>query len=244
MHAAAAARTPPCFGAAARDPEAPCVNNALNRVAIPSPYDAPLEPSEPCERIARIVPARVRVRDAAGREVRDERSRCSATVMRRIGGRPSRTSRAGASWHGVSINRNLCPFTLARTNRHERCKGWTRGALRWLRNHPEVETLFVSANAGSGVQAGRAGRPSAETKIARLPARLEARSRSRCARSSSCATCRTAAATRRTASRARSRGIATRRGAVHVRARRRSTPDLQADAAELRSGRPRRGAST
>ena len=68
-------------------------------------------------------------------------------------------------WHGVSMNRNLCPFTLARAKRYDRCKGWTRGALRWLGKHPEVKTLFVSANAGSGVQAVR-GQTQRETKIA------------------------------------------------------------------------------
>src|SRR5215218_7782855 len=44
FRAAAAA----CFGAAARDLEKPCVNRALSFTAVPSPYNAPLEPSAPC----------------------------------------------------------------------------------------------------------------------------------------------------------------------------------------------------
>ncbi|HEV7808499.1 MAG TPA: SGNH hydrolase domain-containing protein [Solirubrobacteraceae bacterium] len=143
--------TPACFGAAARDPQAPCVNRALNRTAIPSPYAAPLEPSEPCERIERASPPACAF-GTPGRKAR------TSVVL--LGDSHSTHWRAALAfvarrrrWHGVSINRNLCPFTLARTNRHDRCKGWTRGVLRWLRNHPEVKAAFVSANAGSGVQA-------------------------------------------------------------------------------------------
>jgi SGNH domain-containing protein len=142
--------TPACFGAAARDPRAPCVNHALSRTAIPSPYAAPLEPSEPCERIERAAPPAC----AFGTPRRTAR-----TSVALLGDSHSTHWRAALAflarrrqWHGVSINRNLCPFTLARTNHHDRCKGWTRGVLRWLRNHPEVRAAFVSANAGSGIQ--------------------------------------------------------------------------------------------
>ena len=38
----------PCFGAASRDPERPCVNPSLGRMVIPSPDDALLEPNLPC----------------------------------------------------------------------------------------------------------------------------------------------------------------------------------------------------
>lgn len=159
---AGGAPTPECFGAAARDPDKPCVNNALNRIAIPSPFDAPLEPSEPCERISRAFPPACAF-GVPGRKAR--------TTVALLGDSHSTHWRAAVAyvarrrrWHGVSMNRNLCPFTLARTNSHERCKGWTRGALRWLRNHPEVKTVFVSANAGSGVQAIR-GQSRRETKI-------------------------------------------------------------------------------
>jgi hypothetical protein len=143
--------TPACFGAAARDPAAPCVNKALNRIAIPSPYDAPLEPSEPCELIERTAPPACAFGTPAAKAVR------SVALM---GDSHSTHWRAAIAylarrrrWHGVSLNRNLCPFTLAVTTQQERCKGWTRGALRWLRNHPEVSSLFVSANAGSGTVA-------------------------------------------------------------------------------------------
>jgi len=156
------AGTPACFGAAARDPQRPCSNHELDRTAIPSPYDAPLEPSEPCEPIERAQPS------ACSFGLSRERARRSVALA---GDSHSTHWRAAIAylarrrqWHGVSINRNLCPLTLARTTSHERCKGWTRGVLRWLRNHPEVETLFVSANSGAGTVAAP-GMSRAETKI-------------------------------------------------------------------------------
>jgi len=159
---ARAAATPACFSAAARDPERPCANPALNRTAIPSPYDAPIEPSEPCERIERSSPPACSFGPA--------RKQARRTVAL-AGDSHSTHWRAAIAylarrrqWHGVSINRNLCPFTLARTTNHERCKGWTRGVLRWLRDHPEVDTLFVSANAGAGTIPGP-GMTRAETKV-------------------------------------------------------------------------------
>jgi hypothetical protein len=154
--------TPPCFGAAARDPAVPCVNRALNRIAIPSPYDAPLEPSEPCTRIERTSPPACAFGAPAS---------MSARSVALMGDSHSTHWRAAIAylarerrWHGVSLNRSLCPFTLAMTTHRARCRGWTRGALRWLRNHPEVRSLFVSANAGSGTVAAR-GQSRADAKI-------------------------------------------------------------------------------
>ena len=141
---------PKCFGAAARDPERPCVNPKLNRIAIPTPFQAPLEPSEPCARIRPAEPPAC----AFGPPRSDARRSVAligdshATHWRAALAYVARKRR----WHGISINRNLCPFTLAKTTSHDRCKGWTRGVLRWLRNHREVDSVFVSANASSGVQ--------------------------------------------------------------------------------------------
>lgn len=160
---ARAAATPACFGAAARDPERPCTNPALNRTAIPSPYDAPLEPSEPCEPIDGTSPAACSFGPPRTRALRsvalagDSHSTHWRAALAYLARR--------RQWHGISINRNLCPFTLARTTHPERCRGWSRGVLRWLRNHPEVDALFVSANSGAGVVAAR-GRSRAATKIA------------------------------------------------------------------------------
>jgi hypothetical protein len=149
--AARAARLPACFGAAARDPEHPCVNPALNLTARPTPYDAPLEPSAPCRPI----------RDTIALPVcgfGPPRAKAISSVAL-IGDSHSTAWRAavavvadGKRWHGVSINRNNCPFTFAVTPGKGRCKGWAGKVLKWLRAHPEVHHVIVGANSGSGVE--------------------------------------------------------------------------------------------
>src|SRR4051812_21091770 len=53
---AAAAGAPACFGAVARDPLNGCANPALDFTAIPSPFDAVLEPSAACALIQAAAP--------------------------------------------------------------------------------------------------------------------------------------------------------------------------------------------
>jgi hypothetical protein len=147
---ARAAARPACFGAAARDPEHACVNRALTFTVIPSPYDAPLEPSAPCRPIPASPPAcRFGV----------ARSKAVSSVAL-LGDSHSTAWRAAIAvvadarqWHGVSINRSGCPFTLAATFGNPRCQHWTGRTLRWLRHHPEVHHVVVAANSGSGVVA-------------------------------------------------------------------------------------------
>jgi hypothetical protein len=153
---------PPCFGAAARDPEKPCVNRRLTFTAIPSPYDAPLEPSARCEPIDGVQP------DACS--FGPPRSKAVSSVAL-LGDSHATAWRAAVEvvaeanrWHGVSITRNNCPFTYARTPGKGRCKGWSGSVLRWLRNHREVRTVIVGANSGSGVVAS-GGRTQRTTKI-------------------------------------------------------------------------------
>ena len=143
-----AAATPPCFGAASRDPLVPCVNPALNFTAVPRPKDAVLEPGAPCKRRRTTPPVCT---------FGVSRRRATATVAL-MGDSHAGHWRAALAveaaaqrWHAVSIDRNLCPFTFATTPGRRRCTEWSRSAVRWLRAHPEVRTVFVSANSGSGV---------------------------------------------------------------------------------------------
>lgn len=156
-----AAGGPACFGAAARDPEAPCVNRQRSFTAIPTPYDAPLQPSEPCTPIRRASPPACAFGPPRRRAV------SSVALMGDSHATHWRAALAFVAgvkrWHGVSITRNLCPFTLARTS-EPRCAGWSRSALRWLAAHPEVHSLVVSANSGSGVVAAP-GKDQRTTKI-------------------------------------------------------------------------------
>ena len=142
---------PSCFGAAARDPEKPCVNRKLNLTAIPTPYNAPLEPSAPCTPIERVAPSACAFGPRASRSV-------SSIAL--IGDSHATAMRAAVAavadakhWHGVSITRNNCPFTFATTPGKGRCKGWAGSVRRWLKAHREVKQIVVVANSGSGVVA-------------------------------------------------------------------------------------------
>jgi hypothetical protein len=160
--AARAVATPACFGAAARDPEHPCVNDKLNLTATPTPYDAPLQPSAACTPISHVSPRAC----AFGAPSRD-----AASTVALLGDSHATAWRAAVAvvaddkrWHGVSITRNSCPFTFARTPGAGRCKGWAGSVLRWLRRHPEVRQVIVGANSGSGVVAAE-GQGYVRTKI-------------------------------------------------------------------------------
>ncbi len=146
---AAAAGAPACFGAVARDQLNGCVNPALNFTAIPSPSDAVLEPSAPCALIQATAPEVCAFGVAQGQ---------AAATVALMGDSHSTHWRAALAvvaaerrWHGVSINRNNCPFTFAVTPGKGRCRGWSGSVVRWLQRHPVVHTVFVSANSGSGV---------------------------------------------------------------------------------------------
>ncbi len=149
--AADAAASATCFGAAARDPENPCVNRKLTFTAIPSPYDAPLEPSAPCKPIERVSPSACAFGLKASKSV-------SSFAL--IGDSHAAAWRAAAAfvaegkrWHGVSITRNNCPYTFAQTSGKGHCRGWSGSVRRWLKAHPEVKQVIVGANSGSGVVA-------------------------------------------------------------------------------------------
>ncbi len=159
---ARAAASPPCFGAAARDPEIPCFNRKLSFVAIPTPYDAPLEPAAPCTPIRGVDPSACAFGPPA---------RKSVSSIALIGDSHAAAWRAALAvladtWrlHGVSITRNNCPYTFAATPGKGRCKGWAGSVRRWLKSHPEVRTVVVGANSGSGVVAAK-GHTLRTTKI-------------------------------------------------------------------------------
>jgi hypothetical protein len=148
---AVAAAAPRCFGAAARDPENPCFNGKLSFTAVPTPYEAPLEPSAPCEPIERVKPSACAFGPPASKSV-------SSVAL--IGDSHATAWRAATAvvadanrWHGISITRNNCPFTFATTPGKGRCRGWAGAVRRWLKAHPEVDQVIVGANSGSGVVA-------------------------------------------------------------------------------------------
>jgi hypothetical protein len=149
---AAHAGTPDCFGAAARDPELPCVNRKLDYMARPTPAHAALESVAPCTTIRDTKPGVC----AFGRS----RRRAASTFAvvgdsHAVHWRPALSvlARANRS-RGVSITRSNCPFTFARIPPREGyCKGWARSVVRWFTAHPNVHTLFVSAHSGARIDA-------------------------------------------------------------------------------------------
>ena len=159
--AASTHATPACFGAAARDTEHPCANHRLDLTVTPSPANALLQPSAPCRVVRRASPEVC----AFG-----PRSGAATPTVALLGDSHAVHWRAALAvvarnerWQGVSLTHHRCPFSLARKPTI-RCLGWVRGAVRWLRDHPEIHTLFVSSDVDSEVVAtpGRA----AATKIA------------------------------------------------------------------------------
>jgi hypothetical protein len=147
---AAAAPPPPCFGAAARDPEHPCSNPDLRYTVDPTPDDALLELDSPCAREsgARIlslcsfgVPAASATETVA--MIGDSHAthwRPALNLVAQVKG-----------WHVRNMTRTSCPFSTApidksRALRRE-CAARNRKAAAWLRDHPEIRTLFVAGNA-------------------------------------------------------------------------------------------------
>jgi hypothetical protein len=154
---------PRCFGAAARDQGHPCQNPALRSAVVPAPSAALLMPNAFCAPMARsglVAPCAFGVPAA----------RATATVAL-IGDSHAEHWRGALEvvaqakrWRGLSITRSSCPFSQGapipphgRRARGE-CARWNREVPRWLRRHPEVHTIIVSANAvanyASSPQAG------------------------------------------------------------------------------------------
>jgi hypothetical protein len=143
----------PCFGAAARNPLAPCLDLSLRLTVFPTPDDALLEPWSPCTPQPLEGLMYPCVFGANG-------SRKAATVAL-IGDSHAGHWRAaidvvaratGAA--AVSITRSGCPLSKARVVIASReqaasCRRWNRDVLAWMEHHPEVRTVLLSQRAGA-----------------------------------------------------------------------------------------------
>lgn len=158
---------PACFGALSRHPTRPCRNPALANKVIPTPFDAVLETSSRCELEQRIGPVSVcgfgRNRLEAGWNVAllgDSHAAHWRGALKEISDQ--------MAWRARSIARPGCAFTMAtpKLDEAERrtCVQWNTGVRRWFRDHAEVNTVFVSANAGTKVVT-RKGQRQNERKI-------------------------------------------------------------------------------
>jgi peptidoglycan/LPS O-acetylase OafA/YrhL len=145
------AAAPPCFAAAARDPEHPCTNPKLRLTVVPTPIEAHRQRNSPCPKL----------------EVRGLLYVCgfgapaakATTTVALVGDSHAAHWRAALdvvakakNWTGVSISHTGCPLSKATKNlpepRRTQCVRWNRQVLQWFKRHPEVTTVFVSQISG------------------------------------------------------------------------------------------------
>src|SRR4051794_13610637 len=145
-----AAAAPRCFGAAARDPEAPCTNPALRLTVKPRPVDAPLIPEVPCDRqfplglvepCAFGVPEAMAVRHVAligDSHAAHWRSAFLAVARQQ-------------QWRVYAVTRNSCALTQIGKPIPEplysRCVTWRGDVLSWLGKQTNIDTVFLAADA-------------------------------------------------------------------------------------------------
>jgi len=148
--AAEAAATPKCFGAAARDPQRQCENPRLRLVVRPTPDEAAITPNLACTR-AQLT----EVLDECAYGLPAEQARETVAM---IGDSHASHWRAALAvvarrkrWRVLEIGRPHCPLSTATPDSGEPvssdCKVWNEQVVSWLADHPEVRTVFVSANA-------------------------------------------------------------------------------------------------
>jgi hypothetical protein len=121
-----------CFGAAARDPELPCRNDA--RTAVPQPGNDP--------DMSWVWPA---TEDPKGHMafVGDSHTYHWAAALRTL----IDADRLGAT----RLSQPGCFFNTQVGGFSQSCLDWYRGVIQWLRDHPIVTTLFVTASADTPV---------------------------------------------------------------------------------------------
>jgi hypothetical protein len=144
----------PCFGAAARDPQNPCRNKKLRLKVVPKPSQAVLELNSPCT-------LKKEGKELYACHFGVEADQATASVAL-IGDSHAADKRAAfqtlvdaKSWQAVSITQTGCPYTASRTkldgHLNKQCADWKPEVTRYLKKHPEVETIFVSSHAGARV---------------------------------------------------------------------------------------------
>jgi peptidoglycan/LPS O-acetylase OafA/YrhL len=144
------ASQPRCFGAAARDPQHPCGNPALQLMVVPTPLEAASRPNSPCSFVQRH-PFNVCAFGVS-------RTKAAATVAL-IGDSHASHWRAALEvvaqarrWRGLSITRSGCPFSqtekLLRGPLIAPCIRWNQQLPHWFAKHPEISTVFVAQESG------------------------------------------------------------------------------------------------
>lgn len=159
---------PPCFGALARDPSTPCENADLGLGVSPPPSRPKVLLDPYCDRqthpgLLTTCTFGAPAADAKGNFAIIGDSHASSLKI------PLEVVTLGKRWRGTSIVRATCPATQAakpilRTRlRARQCVQWNDQVLDWLKDHREVQTVFLSAYVGA--QVGRVGSQSMYTTM-------------------------------------------------------------------------------
>ncbi len=156
------AAKPKCFGAASRDPELPCKNNKLKRMAVPRPTVAANARNEPCTKLKPqvIIPvcafgasqATAAKRFAVMGDSHAQSWRAALTVMAKAKG-----------YQGLSVTHTGCGFTkvvkkIPEPFRSE-CIDWVKTVPSWFAAHPDVDTAFVVGFSGGTVDVSAGKNP-------------------------------------------------------------------------------------
>jgi len=172
----------PCFGAAARDPAAPCDNPDLRGTVEPTPDRAKVIADPYCDKVQHDG-----LITACGFGAPAEEAKGTFAL---IGDSHAANLKAALTvlttakgWRGTSILRSGCTTTRGRPilgtpKVSQDCRKWNSQVLRWLARHPEVQTVFLSAHASARVQA-TGGRTPAQAAEAGYRAELQALLRQR-----------------------------------------------------------------
>jgi peptidoglycan/LPS O-acetylase OafA/YrhL len=161
------AEQPRCFGAADRDPLHPCENRALRHQVVPAPVAARQELNAPCPHFRREEGVSVCEFGAPAEQ--------ATSHIALIGDSHASHWRAPLDavarergWHGLSVTRTSCPFSTATKLTPEptrtQCRNWVAAVPAFLRAHPEIDTVFVSAITGGRVNVPK-GRSKRDAKI-------------------------------------------------------------------------------
>lgn len=144
-----------CFGAAARDPARPCNNPDLRDSVDPPPARAKVVADPFCDNVEH----RGYITACSFGAVPEDAERTFALIgdSHAANLKHAVTPLTVAKrWRGISILRSGCPLTrakpiLASPLASRQCRTWNGEAFAWLRNHPEVDTVILSAHAGARV---------------------------------------------------------------------------------------------
>jgi hypothetical protein len=149
----------PCFGAAARDSANPCDNPDLRTSVHPPPARAKVVAEPFCDNVEH----RGYITACSFGAVAEDAERTFALIGDSHAANlkhavtPLTTAKR---WRGISILRAGCPLTrakpiLASPLASRQCRTWNGEVFAWLRKHPEVDTVILSAHTGARVDSYR-----------------------------------------------------------------------------------------